>query len=1481
MEHPHTRCELDSHADTSAFGLDARVVTANKSVRVQGYSKRGKSEKALVGTLAIAYDCPSTLKTFILFFPEALFVPSMPTHLINPFQLREFGVEVNEVPMQHLPPSERTQRAHSISVPDKQLFIPLTLEGTMSGFTSRKPTWDEVNDTDELDVTHVYMTEDRDWDPYDSTYSVEEDALRASLEDEHPSLQLSPLQVRGQVSGDPMDIDSSDSDDESITGLPPLSTPRIIQDHYESDEDDSSVDTAVPIQPGRSVIGKGTDFSSSILLDPNRRKCRSKTVTFDGTDDVRYFDNLSVSPLSDQSRAISSIEVVHECFPPGSTDALDVDRFADQMALLQIDDHGRKIGAKYTVGKRKGFVTPEKLAKTWHIGLEIAKRTVHATTQLAVRDFTNNTGSRRLKPYSWVLKQKRISCDVFTDTMFGKVKSLEGNTCAQIYATKFGFVDVRPIKSKKEAHYTLDSFFQQVGIPVAIIPDNAKELTEGEFRKKCQRAQTRLRPVEAYTPNANLAEGTINLLKQFYERVMTAKDVPELLWDRCLVWCAKVRRVLALNIRSLEGKTPAGYLTGDTADISHLAEFGFYDFVWYMNPRGKGPGSEGDMRRKRLGRYLGPSENVGEALCGAILTAKGKIIDRTSIIPLSPIDSNSDVIKSMMNKYDASIQPRLQKRTSDFERGVIPADIDGDIEAEFSAPADEFDFVYPVNVPYDPYSLKELGYEEAMDYEEPTKLPDLKDADDFDLNSYISAKVKLPLNGQQFAHGVVKRRARDSTGELIGKSNTNPLFDTSLYEVEFEDGAVERYSANVIAEHIYSQVDKDGRTVSLFKDITDHRKDKDAVPISEGTVRSSNGNLRKKQTTKGWWLLVEFNNGTSEWMPLKDLKESNPIEVAEYVKRNGLEEEPAFAWWVPWTLRTRTRILKQVKKRYFRTTSKFGIELPKTVKRALEIDAETGTDFWKKAIEKEMSTVMKAFDIKEAGAPKPVGMNFIKCHLVFDIKAGTLQRKARFVADGSRVDPPDVNTYASVVSRESVRLAFLLAGLNGLDVFAADCEGAYLNAESRERLYTKCGPEFGEMEGRWAIITRALYGSKSAAASWRAAISKVIEDLGFQMCRADNDVWMRKAQKANGDFVWEYILVYSDDLLCVGINPKETLTMIDQHFKLKNGEIEKPTRYLGADIGEYQLPDGSTAWSLSSDSYVKAAIANVEDWMKKRGQKLKTRVSAPFPSNYKPELDVTDLLNEEDASYFQQQIGVLRWMIELGRVDIITEVSMLAAFSAAPRQGHMAAILHLYAWLQLHKRSKLVMDYSKVDHDPHPVHDWKDFYQAEEPIPSDAPEALGESVQSTCFVDSDHAGDSVTRRSRTGVLIFCNRSPIIFHSKKQGSVEGSSFGSEFSAMKTAVELLEGLRYKLRMMGVPLDGPTHIKADNMSVIHNCSNPASTLKKKSVSIAYHYVRERLAAGLGSVSYVNTAENLADAFTKTQPGHVRLGLMGHVLH
>ena len=145
------------------------------------------------------------------------------------------------------------------------------------------------------------------------------------------------------------------------------------------------------------------------------------------------------------------------------------------------------------------------------------------------------------------------------------------------------------------------------------------------------------------------------------------------------------------------------------------------------------------------------------------------------------------------------------------------------------------------------------------------------------------------------------------------------------------------------------------------------------------------------------------------------------------------------------------------------------------------------------------------------------------------------------------------------------------------------------------------------------------------------------------------------------------------------------------------------------------------------------------------------------------------------------------------------------------------------------------------------------------------PEPRGHPISTSAFADADLAGHKITRRSQTGVLIFCNKAHIHWYSKRQPTVESSTFDAEFRAMKTTVELTEALRYKLRMFGVPIDGPTSVFCDNEAVYKNTVLPESTLNKKHHSIAYHRCREAVAAQTIQVAKEGTLNNLSDLFTK----------------
>jgi hypothetical protein len=161
------------------------------------------------------------------------------------------------------------------------------------------------------------------------------------------------------------------------------------------------------------------------------------------------------------------------------------------------------------------------------------------------------------------------------------------------------------------------------------------------------------------------------------------------------------------------------------------------------------------------------------------------------------------------------------------------------------------------------------------------------------------------------------------------------------------------------------------------------------------------------------------------------------------------------------------------------------------------------------------------------------------------------------------------------------------------------------------------------------------------------------------------------------------------------------------------------------------------------------------------------------------------------------------------------------------------------------------------------------------------PESLGKEVEIRMMCNSDHAGDKRTRRSRTGILFYCNLALIQWISKRQPTIETSVFGAEFVAMKHGIEALRGLRYKLRMMGVPLTGPSFIYGDNKSQVTNSSVPESTLKKKSHSICYHAIRESVAMGKSCVTHFGTDENLSDPLTKCTFGAKRRRLLGNVLY
>ena len=236
------------------------------------------------------------------------------------------------------------------------------------------------------------------------------------------------------------------------------------------------------------------------------------------------------------------------------------------------------------------------------------------------------------------------------------------------------------------------------------------------------------------------------------------------------------------------------------------------------------------------------------------------------------------------------------------------------------------------------------------------------------------------------------------------------------------DGSKRELQHNIITQNLYSQCDSEGRQYQLLDEICDICSNNKAVKKSDpDTITySKNRNQHLKRTKKGWNILATWKDQSQDWVPLKEMYASHPLETAEFVVSRGLQDEPAFAWWVSNVLNTRKLIIEKVKSLDWKQSHKFGIKLPKSVQEAHAIDKANGNNLWTRVIEKEMGTVCKnsfkrywdsngnepnAAEVQANPKKHIFGYKEITCHLVFDIKLDSkFTPKARFVANGSKTN---------------------------------------------------------------------------------------------------------------------------------------------------------------------------------------------------------------------------------------------------------------------------------------------------------------------------------------------------------------------------------------------------------------------------------------------------------------------------------------------
>jgi hypothetical protein len=393
-----------------------------------------------------------------------------------------------------------------------------------------------------------------------------------------------------------------------------------------------------------------------------------------------------------------------------------------------------------------------------------------------------------------------------------------------------------------------------------------------------------------------------------------------------------------------------------------------------------------------------------------------------------------------------------------------------------------------------------------------------------------------------------------------------------------------RTANNIMAESYLSQ-DLDSQEETVISSIPNRQGEEDMDNVShsgkEGYTEENTGEIYNHfdqelrcedilaivgsefdENNGKLYLQVEWRDGGESSIDAELLQQDDPFQLAKYLKENPAERLRSGFWsqWADRTLHSISNTTRRLRQMYYEKGARnstypysrrvlqhkktfpmkmqtyMGIEIPRNTKEALYLDKKNKDGLWKGAIKKEIDGIRGhgTFLFLPPGAKPPEGYQEAPLRMIYDIKPD-LRRKGRLVVGGHMVNAEGYTCYSSVVRIDSIRMLNVIAKAQGLDVLAGDVGNAYLNADTKEKVYVRCGPEFGpELEGRIAIIKKSLYGLKSSGAQWHAHFAKTLYMMGFQPTRFDNGVWIKERIDGSG---YDYISTYVDDFLITAKDP--------------------------------------------------------------------------------------------------------------------------------------------------------------------------------------------------------------------------------------------------------------------------------------------------------------------------------------------------------
>jgi hypothetical protein len=479
------------------------------------------------------------------------------------------------------------------------------------------------------------------------------------------------------------------------------------------------------------------------------------------------------------------------------------------------------------------------------------------------------------------------------------------------------------------------------------------------------------------------------------------------------------------------------------------------------------------------------------------------------------------------------------------------------------------------------------------------------------------------------------------------------------YEEIFSYDELINYIENDKQQH----QDKDSTGFWNFKHIVGH----------EGPFRTSNPEYKGSRYN----VLVEWENGEIMSDSLNIFGKDDPVTCAVYAHERRLLEEEGWKQFKGITKHEK-KMLRMVNQSHIKATHnapryKFGYRIPCNYDEAMQFDLKNGNTLWREATDLEMSQLLEYDTFRDLGhkdtASPWTGYKKIRTHLIYDCKHDS-RHKAWMVANGHLMDIPLESIYSGVVSLRGLRIITLLAKLNGLDLWATDISNAYLEAFTMEQNYIIVGPEFGQLQGHYLIIIKALNRLRTSGLHWHECFANCLCNDSFSPCKAEPDIWMR----LNGD-LYEYVAMYVDDL-CLGmLDPKSFTDTLQKKYNFKL----KGTGPIDFHLGQSFSWNDDGEMEISAKHYVDKMI---DTYIQLYGEKPR-KASSPLEQNDHPEIYDSRFLGQDKTQQFQSAplIGAMQWAVSIGRLDITTAVMSLSSFHTMPRRGNPERAKRIYGYL--------------------------------------------------------------------------------------------------------------------------------------------------------------------------------------------------------